>query len=193
MANDKDSCCGGAHRVMYKKDEATGKIVRMEVSEEGKVPIEVEFVGSRAGNFTVYGAVTKRAYRFGNFQRVQDVYEEDVESVLQNPAGFRLVGGPAISRPTVRRGTAPNTDGPIVPQRPQTTPTISAAEAAARVASAVQARQQLPKEGVADNSVKRGPGRPRKEEPTIQQPVQRMKPYRNTRGTTRVDPRILGG
>lgn len=179
MADDK-SCCGGQHRVMYRKDE-NGKTVRVEVLEANIVSVPIEFTGHKVGNFSVAGAITKRSYRFGTSMRVQEVAEEDVPSILQQ-GNFRRVGAaPVIQRP-VRRGTAPNTDAPIA------SPNISAAEAAARVATQVQAP---PKDVRADVDPLRGSGRPRSTPPATEQPV-RITPRRDTRGTTKVNPRTLG-
>lgn len=179
MANEEScSSCGGQHRVQYIKDPQTGKIRRVEVQQEAVVAIEVEFVGSRVGNFTVSGATTKRQYRFGNFQRVQEVDEADVESVLHHPYGFRLVGGPAVSHQTRRRGDPPNINTPIVAPQQQRTPSISAAEAAARAASA-------PKGAGAEARTQSGSGR-------SAQPGPRITPRRDTLNTTKVNPRTLG-
>ena len=67
-----------------------------------KVPLE--FTGMRAGGFTVYGPVTKAAYRFSIFARVQEVYEEDVDTILSQRNDFRRVSGTQrlVERPQAR-------------------------------------------------------------------------------------------
>lgn len=161
---------------MYKKD-ARGKTVRVEVQEEDAVLVQVEYIGTRVGNFTVSGSVTKRAYRFGSFTRVQEVDERDLPMILQDPRGFQRLGNSSsvIHRPP-RRGQLPNIDTPITAPRP------SAAEIAARAATM---RQAPPKGVVAEGVSSSESVRPRTQN-------QRLPRSRDTRGTSKVNPRTLG-
>lgn len=185
------SCCGGAHRVMYKN--VNGKTVRVEVEEENMPKVPVEYTGVKVGGFTIYGTATKTSYRFSMFNRILPVYEEDLPDFMARP-NFRRLGMRAPEQTAApRRGLPPNIDKPIVAPRSQSEVAMNTQRVGARSPAEIAALEASAATAAPAAALRRG--RPPKgaAEDRAASPVgPRMRPARNTMSTTKVDPKMFG-